>query len=127
MSDKIKLTGRELEIMNILWETGIPMAAKDFLDVNPSLSINTVQWALKTLLNRGYIEVAGVGYSNTVLARNYLPVFSADEYLVNQMMKSNICKNISVEGVIAAFLKEKSDKKTIEKLEGILQQYRDDI
>lgn len=127
MHEHMKLTGRELEIMNLLWESAVPMAAKDIIKIKPSLPMNTVQWALKNLLKKKYIKVSGVGYSNTVLTRNYIPALSAEEYMVNQLTKSDLSRKFSIEGVMAALLKDKSDEETIEKLEELLQQHRDNL
>lgn len=127
MHERMKLTGRELEIMNLLWESDVPLTAKGIINIKPSLPMNTVQWALKNLLKKKYIKVSGVEYSNTVLTRNYVPAISTEEYMVNQLTKSELSKKFSVEGVMAALLKDKSDEETIEKLEELLQQHRDNL
>lgn len=76
------LSRRELDIMNVLWEEGKPLKASDFPDRKPELSINTVQSVLKKLLQRGFIEVAEIVQSGTVLSRSYAPVIKPEEYAV---------------------------------------------
>ena len=45
---KIKLSNREAEVMVVLWNSDKPLAATDIPAINPELSVNTVQAALKT-------------------------------------------------------------------------------
>ena len=72
------LSRRELDIMNVLWAEGKPLKASDFPDKKSELSINTVQSVLKKLLQRGFIEVAEIVQSGTVLSRSYAPVIKPD-------------------------------------------------
>lgn len=127
MNQEIKLSGRELDIMNVFWEAGKPLIAKDIVARDPSLSINTVQAVLKGLLKKNYIKVAEIVYSGTVLTRSYEPVLTAEEYTVNLITKG-IHKRLSSEGIMAAlFNMGETDKKTIEKLEILLQEYKDNL
>lgn len=124
MKQKIKLSGRELDVMNVLWEAGKPLTARNITEYNHMLSINTVSAVLKSLLKKGYIQVSEIVYSGTVLTRSYLPVLDANEYLISQLPKSTTGSGISAEGIIAALLRqEDADDKTIEKLEYLLKEY----
>lgn len=125
---KFKLTRRELDVLNILWESSKPITAKEIVELNPSLSINTVQAVLKHLLKKEYIKVGDIVYSGTVLARGYSAVLDANEYMAEQLMQGISSKRLSVEGIMAALLRyDQNDKKTIEKLEELLKQHRDRI
>lgn len=121
-----KLTRRELDVLNILWENTKPVTAKEIVGLNPSLSINTVQSVLKKLLKKGYIEVGDIVYSGTVLARGYTAVLDANEYMAEQLAQGIDNKRLSVEGIMAALLEyDQNDEETIEKLEELLKQHRD--
>lgn len=125
---KFKLTRRELDVLNILWESSKPITAKEIVELNPSLSINTVQAVLKHLLKKEYIKVGDIVYSGTVLARGYSAVLDANEYMAEQLMQGISSKRLSVEGIMAALLRyDQNDEKTIEKLEELLKQHRDRI
>lgn len=125
MGKEIRLSGRELDIMNVFWEAEKPLIAKDIVAINPALSINTVQAVLKGLLKKNYIKVAEIVYSGTVLTRSYEPLLTAEEYTVNLLTKG-IHKRVSSEGIMAALLKqEENEEKTIEKLEAILKEYKE--
>ena len=45
-----KLTQSQLHIMKILWNEKKPMIASDFVQLDPSLNLNSVQSALRSLL-----------------------------------------------------------------------------
>lgn len=125
MERGIKLSGRELDIMNVLWEAEKPLIAKDIVGKNTSLSINTVQGVLKGLLKKNYIKVAEIVYSGTVLTRSYEPVLTAEEYTVNLITKG-ICKHMSSDGIMVALLKQEEDEdQIIEKLEALLQEFKE--
>lgn len=58
MDKKIKLSGRELDVMNVLWEAERPLVAREIADFDVDLNINTVRMMLKGLLSKNYIKVA---------------------------------------------------------------------
>ena len=82
------LTKREMEIMTILWESEEPIVASEIARRGDNLTVNTVQSLLKKLMKLGYIKVADIVYSGTVLSRCYTPVISADDYEMNNMMNA---------------------------------------
>lgn len=80
--ERIALSRRELEVMNVLWAEGKPLIASEIPERQPELSLNTVQGVLKKLLQRGFIEVAQIVQSGTVLSRSYAPLVTPEEYAV---------------------------------------------
>ncbi|MCI9446136.1 MAG: BlaI/MecI/CopY family transcriptional regulator [Lachnospiraceae bacterium] len=79
---EIALSKRELDIMNVLWAEGKPLIASEIPSRHENLSINTVQAVLKKLLHRGFIEIAEIVQSGTVLSRSYAPIVTPEEYAV---------------------------------------------
>ena len=61
-----KLTSREIDILNILWENEKPLIASEIADARSDLTINTVQAVLRKLLKYQLVEVADIVYSGTV-------------------------------------------------------------
>ena len=80
--EEFALSKRELDVMNVLWAEDKPLIASEIPERQPELSINTVQSVLKKLLQRGFIEVAQIVQSGTVLSRSYVPVITPEEYAV---------------------------------------------
>lgn len=127
MRKNVKLSGRELDVMKVLWSTEKPLVASEICKINPSLSINTVQAVLKSLLKRNLICIADIVYSGTVLTRSYATILSANEYSVGQFKDSLavVNKDISTIGLIAALLEqEDNENEVISELEELLEARR---
>lgn len=127
---KIKLSGRELDVMNVLWSVEKPLVASEICRANPSLSINTVQAVLKGLLKRNLIRIADIVYSGTVLTRSYETVLSASNYSVSQFKDSLavINNDVSTVGLIAALLEqEDNEEEVINELEELLKERKQQL
>ena len=75
-----KLSNREQDVMTVFWKENRSMTASGIVEANPSLSINTVQLAVKNLMKKGFIEVADIVYSGTVLSRSYRYLIRSEDY-----------------------------------------------
>lgn len=76
------LTGRERDILSILWNSEDGMIASEVAEQREDLTINTVQAVLKKLLKREFIKVQEIVYSGTVLSRKYCPTLTEAEFRV---------------------------------------------
>lgn len=122
---EFKLTNRELDVMNVLWGADHSLTAKEIFNSNTELNINSVQAILKKLLKKELIKVDKIVYSGTVLTRSYAPILTADEFMVSQLTNRI---NFSSDIIMAALIKrEKNESETIEKLENLLKQYREEL
>lgn len=75
------LTKKENQIMSILWHNEEALTAHQITEINPDLSIYTVQQVLQRLLKMEYIRIDQINYSGTVLARFYTPNITKAEYM----------------------------------------------
>ncbi|WP_243140920.1 BlaI/MecI/CopY family transcriptional regulator [Candidatus Galacturonibacter soehngenii] len=119
------LTGREMDIMRILWESEKPLVASEITKMDKSLSSNTVQSVLRKLLEKKFIEVADIVYSGTVLTRSYRPTISKKDLLIEQFLNQyiNNNSNIPLPNLVATLLKhEKNEIDTIVQLEQLLEE-----
>lgn len=97
-----KLTPSQLNIMKTLWDKKEPMIASDFVQLDPSLNLNSVQSALRSLLKKNYIEVSDIVYSGKVLTRRYIPVVSSEDYAsenINGVLEDLLSSNILLQYV----------------------------
>ena len=115
-----KLTQSQLSIMKTLWAENKAMIASDFVQLDPSLNLNSVQSSLRSLLKKNYIEVSDIVYSGKVLTRSYVPTISADEYaneningIVNDLLSSNI---------LLHYVETENDIETIKQLQQKLEE-----
>ena len=122
---KFFLTEREMDVMRILWESKKPLVASDITKINESLSNNTVQSVIRKLLEKGYIKVADIVYSGTVLTRSYTPVISKKELMIQQFVSQLRKEEVDapIPSLVATLLKhEKNEKEVIEQLEELLEE-----
>ena len=74
------LSERQLEIMELLWNSPEPLTAKEIQD-RCDLCRNTIDACLRSLLKNNHIEACSVVYSGTVLARSYKPILTREKFL----------------------------------------------
>lgn len=120
------LTGREVDVLRILWNVDRPMVASEIAKAEEGLTLNTVQAMLRKLLKKGCVEVADIVYSGNVLSRTYRPTISANEFAVMQVTEDyHKFPGISMSSLFSALL-QKDDITTeeIEAMEQLLNEYK---
>lgn len=75
------LTSREIQIMDVLWNSSSNLSASQIADQCEDMSVYSVQQVLQRLLKLGFIVVDDIGYSKKVLTRLYVPTVSQGEYI----------------------------------------------
>ena len=68
---KYNISGREFEILEIFWEQKRAFTAKQIQEINPELSLSTIQNTLKKLVKKKLIKIDDIVYSGTVLSVSY--------------------------------------------------------
>lgn len=125
-----KITKRDIDIMNILWDSSVTMTASDIIRANSELTMNTVQAVLRKLLKSNLIEVADIVYSGTVLSRSYKPVISAEDFAVSKISTdiSEFKGDVPITSLVSAFLEMEPDEakrvQEIQELEQLLNEYK---
>ena len=118
---KYNISGREFEILEIFWEQKIAFTAKQIQEINPELSLSTIQNTLKKLVKKKLIKIDDIVYSGTVLSRSYIVCITKEDYILNQY------EHIEIRNLLASFLgnqtrEDLSDE--IEKIEELLENER---
>lgn len=86
MKDRLpKISQKEKEVILILWREKKRLTASGICEKSDGLKLNTIQVALRSLLKKGYIKIADIVYSGTVLTRCYQYTISAEEYAADQI------------------------------------------
>ncbi len=122
--EKVALSRRELDVMNVLWAAGEPLIASDVPERKPSLSINTVQAVLRKLLAVGLVKVDGIVHSGTVLTRRYSPAITPEEYAAKYVTEEiyPFGRLASVSGLLNALFEMEYEGELIEELEAFLKE-----
>lgn len=117
------LTGREKDILSILWNSEKGLIASEIVKEQEGLTINTVQAILKKLLRRNLIKVDQIVYSGTVLSRSYVPALTEAEF-ETKLIESRIMGlkrfQISPAKFVLGFLGNVSEELSDEEAEELL-------
>lgn len=120
------LNTRELDILNILWNSGVPMTSSDIVNAGNGLSQSTVQAVLRKLLNANLVKVSGITHSGNVLSRQYEPEASSKDIILHQFLEDyrNFSNIISKEELLTSIVKLSDDteirKSEIKELKRVL-------
>ncbi len=95
---------RDLDVLNILYQTDAPMMATDIVNKGEGLTQSTVTAVLRTLLQKELIEVAGVTHSGKVLSRTYRPASKTKEVILDYFVEQyrHFSASITPEELLAA-------------------------
>lgn len=123
----LKLSEKEREIMTVLWTSDEPLTVSGITEKSHGLNQNTVAASIKKLLNKGYVEVADIVYSGTVLTRCYTHVISAQEYALQQLQgikKSTL--RFSILNFVDDYLSSNQDETILDELEELIRKKREE-
>ena len=116
----MELTRSEMEIMDVLWESGIPMSRADLLarSEEKTWKDSSVHILLNGLLQKGAIQEAGLVKRIKTYGRVFTPTMTREEYFANTIFSHRYKPEIT--GLFAALLQRKditsSDLDVIEAL-----------
>lgn len=119
---------KELEVMEVLWDSDKPLAVSGIVEANPSLNRNTLNIVLKKLHDAGYIYLAEYSKTRTVTARAYRPAMTREECLARELSElGEFDESKLALGLMSNILEhgEESEKKDfVGKLEELLETYK---
>ncbi|MEJ8736621.1 BlaI/MecI/CopY family transcriptional regulator [Erysipelotrichaceae bacterium HCN-30851] len=110
-----KLTKRENEIMQILWNSNEEMSANDIVNASNGISLNTVQQTLQKLMKMNYIHISSIGMNKKALTRLFRPSVEEADYVssfINQATHAKLAVN---------FIEQTTDEKILQELSELLQ------
>ena len=126
------LTESELDILNLLWETGQSMSRPEILaglpdkDWNP----NSNHQVLNSMMNKGILKVDGVARCGKGYGRTYAPTMNQTQYLLQQAGEcmSNVPPRKRLLGVVASMVEDADiDAETISELEQLLEHRKKEL
>ena len=123
---------RELDVLNILWNSDHPMMATEIVNAGEGLTQSTVTAVLRKLLHAKLVEIVGVTHSGKVLSRTYRPTEESRDVILQDFTESytSFRNIIPKSNLFAALLKTNEDPKEMQKdiseLRDILKGYEKD-
>ena len=118
----MELTRSEMEIMDVMWESGIPMSRADLLahSEEKTWKDSSVHILLNGLLQKGAIREAGLVKRIKTYGRVFAPTMTREEYFANTIF----CHRHKPEiiGLFSALLKrEEVTPEVLEAIEEMIQ------
>ena len=120
---KKRLTNKQMDVMNILWENDKPMAASEILKANEKLNINTIHACIRKLLEEEYVKVAYIDYSGNVMSRYFMPTVSKGKYF------SESYKDIigSKKLILTSLIETETNIEELEQLENLIRKKKEEL
>lgn len=113
-----KLTKRESEIMEILWDNNNAMSANDIMISSNNISLATIQQTLQKLLKMNYVYVSGIGKNKKAITRLYRPSISEADYISSFITQSTSLK------IASNFIEQTEDDEILEELSKLIEKKR---
>ena len=113
----MELTKSEMEIMDVMWESGVPMSRADLLarSEEKSWKDSSVHILLNGLLQKGAIQEAGLVKRIKTYGRVFIPTLTREEYFATTIFSHR--HKPEIVGLFAALLRREDI--TAEDLEAI--------
>ena len=119
----MELTKSEMEIMDVLWESGVPMSRADLLahSEEKTWKDSSVHILLNGLLQKGAIREAGLVKRSKTYGRVFSPTMTREEYFAGTIF-SHRCKPRMV-GLFEALLRrEDISQQDLQEMKALLEQ-----
>ncbi len=105
LNTMLNLTKRDMDVLNILWESDEPKTATMISKSGDGLTMNNL------------IEIADIVYSGTVLTRSYKSVICQEEFLLQKLVHQykSMSKKVSKAAILAILLDSEEDPERLDK------------
>lgn len=119
----MELTRSEMEIMDVMWESGVPMSRADLLarSEEKTWKDSSVHILLNGLLQKGAIQEAGLVKRSKTYGRVFSPTLTREQYFANTIFCHR--HKPQVVGLFAALLeREEITTSDLEQLSELIRQ-----
>ena len=121
----MELTRSEMEIMDVMWESGVPMSRADLLarSEEKTWKDSSVHILLNGLLQKGAIQEAGLVKRIKTYGRVFVPTMTREEYFANTIFCHR--HKPQIVGLFAALLERKEiTAEDLDAIETLIQKKR---
>ena len=126
----IRMPKKELDVLSLLIRSTKPMTISDIVATNPDYTINMIKPIIRKLCNLDMVEVAGIVYRGTSIARTFRPTSNAhlvlqdifqQEYLAFRELFTD---NSLLLALVKSEFSNNTEEAEIDRLENILETFR---
>ena len=123
----IKMPQKELDVLSLLLRSEQPMTISDIVAMNPDYTINMIKPIIRKLSKLEMVEVAGIVYRGTSIARTFktahlvLQDIFQQEY---QSFRELFTDNSLLISLVKSEFTKNPEKEEIDRLESILENFK---
>lgn len=127
VKQKNLLTPSEMEVMEILWASDMPMTSNDVLGSGKidGWSSGYLHNVLRSMLKKDAVRVNGMVQNNTQYARLFEPILTKEEYAAKMALSVGLDKQ-SIPKVMVAMAKNVDPDTLVEQLEKTIKELKKD-
>jgi len=128
MNTKIKLTKSEENLMEIFWDANIPLTSVQILKVKDNIhewNDSYIHNMLRSIQRKGIIKTCGMVQYGTQYARQFVPMYSREEYAAQLALGTGIGSDSIAKVAVAMAEQTGLDKDVITVLEDIINSLKD--
>ncbi|UUX33558.1 hypothetical protein [Fundicoccus culcitae] len=92
MTERIKVTNKELDVLQALWESDVALSPSQICDTSPAFVMSSVQNNLKNLQKKNLIEQGDIIRLNMHYTRTFQPTMTKEAFILNQYPGMDILK-----------------------------------
>ena len=103
----MKLSPKEIEIMDVLWTHDDPMTVNEIIAASPenrTWSLKSINSMLPKLLNKGAVKVSHLSKTATLPARAYVPALTYEQYMARNVAVVYENGKLDIQAFIEALL-----------------------
>ena len=126
----IKMPQKELDVLSLLLRSEQPMTISDIVAMNPDYTTNMIKPIIRKLSKLEMVEVAGIVYRGTSIARTFKTTKTAHLVLQDifqqeyQSFRELFTDNSLLLSLVKSELNNTSNSKEIKRLENILEAFK---
>lgn len=119
MQKNKKLSNRETDVLQILWDHPDSLTANDIAEIS-DISKNTVLPVLKELLNDEYIKVDDIVLTGKNLTRKYKPTIDKEQFILEQY-------DLNMNNLLTHFLSKEDDTEMLPEIEQLINKKKNEL
>lgn len=126
----IKMPQKELDVLSLLLRSEQPMTISDIVAMNPDYTINMIKPIIRKLSKLEMVEVAGIVYRGTSIARTFKQTKTAHLVLQDifqqeyQSFRELFTDNSLLISLVKSEFTKNPEKEEIDRLESILENFK---
>lgn len=120
------LTKSEKQIMDLLWSVDKPLSCTEIVELSgdKTWKDSYVHSLIKSLMKKDVVKIESFELISRSYARKFSPKVTKEEYYLREYMDES--PENSMPALFAAFAKNKADKKTMNEIEEIIENWKKD-